>query len=448
LKSVQHSLSIGLSLSLVLLMVLLLWLGSTLVRRLSEDLIASRLVDDAETLVAAFDSTGLPAPELSRRLHNPIYERPYSGRYYLLRLADGSELRSRSLWDETLKLPVVDTGGTHRQRIAGPAGQSLLLLAKNYQKQGQRFTLAIAEDLTPVQQDVAFFQLVFGVVSVAVLLVIVVVQRLIVRRSFRQLDLVREDIQRLERGEIDELSQHVPSEVLPLVRELNRLLQLLGNRVERSRNALGNLSHALKGPLNLIVQQLDSEALNDQPDFRRRMGEQADRIHQLMERELRRARLTGAATPGRRFDAAKEVSNLFDVVRKMHSDKPLDLQCDIPQESVLPFDREDMLELMGNLLDNAAKWAGSTVRCSILSGETVSLSVEDDGPGCSRQKLDLLSQRGVRLDESKAGHGLGLAIACDIVGLYEGEIHFEHSSDLGGLAVRVTFPRLSIAPAA
>jgi signal transduction histidine kinase len=216
---------------------------------------------------------------------------------------------------------------------------------------------------------------------------------------------------------------------------------LLGNRVERSRNALGNLSHALKGPLNLIVQQLDSDALDDQPDFRRRMGEQADRIHQLMERELRRARLTGAATPGRRFDAAQDIPNLFDVVRQMHSDKRLDLQCDIPEESVLPFDREDMLELMGTLLDNAAKWARSTVHCSILSEQTLSLSVEDDGPGCSQQELDLLSQRGVRLDESKAGHGLGLAIACDIVRLYEGEIRFERSN-LGGLAVRVAFPGL------
>jgi signal transduction histidine kinase len=444
---VQRSLSVGLSLSLVLLMALLLWLGSTVVRRLSEDLIASRLVNDAETLVAAFDATGLPAPELSRRLHNPIYERPYSGHYYLLRLADGSELRSRSLWDETLNIPNADTGDIHRRRIAGPAGQSLLLLVKSYQKQGQKFTLAVAEGLTPVQQDVTFFQLVFAAVSMAVLLTIVVVQRLIVRRSFRQLDLVREEIQRLERGEIDQLSQHVPAEVLPLVREFNRLLQLLGNRVERSRNALGNLSHALKGPLNLIVQQLDSDALDDQPDLRRRMGEQADRIHQLMERELRRARLTGAATPGRRFDAAKEIPSLFDVVRQMHSGKLLDLQSDIPEESVLPFDREDMLELVGNLFDNAAKWASSTVRCSILAGENVSLSVEDDGPGCSQQELDLLSQRGVRLDESKAGHGLGLAIARDIVGLYQGEIRFELSSDLGGLAVRVTFPGVPVAPA-
>jgi hypothetical protein len=183
LKSVQHSLSVGLSLSLVLLMALLLWLGSTVVRRLSEDLIASRLVNDAETLVAAFDSTGLPAPELSRRLHNPIYERPHSGHYYLLRLADGSELRSRSLWDETLNLPEADTDDMHRRHIAGPAGQSLLLLVKSYQKQGQKFTLAVAEDLTPVYQDVAVFQLVFAVVSVAVLLIIVIVQRLIVRQT-------------------------------------------------------------------------------------------------------------------------------------------------------------------------------------------------------------------------------------------------------------------------
>jgi len=437
LKSLQHRLLVGLSLSLVLLMALLLWLGSTVVRQLSEDLIASRLDHDAENLVAAFDYAGLPAPQLSRRLHNPVYERPYSGHYYLLRLADGSELRSRSLWDETLNFVDVETGDTNRQRITGPNGQPLLLLVQGYRKQGQNFTLAVAEDLTSVKQDVEFFQLVFAAVSFVILVLLVVVQRTIVRRSFRQLDVVREDIRRLEQGEIDQLSQQVPSEVLPLVHEFNRLLQLLGSRVQRSRNALGNLSHALKGPLNLLIQQLDSDELKDRPAFRHSLRDQADRIHQLMERELRRARLTGTAAPGQRFDAAKEIPNLFDIIRKMYPEKRLDLQCDIPQESTLSFDREDMLELMGNLLDNAAKWASSTVRCRILLGESVDLIVEDDGPGCSQQELDLLSRRGVRLDESTAGHGLGLAIARDIAVLYSGEMHFERSVDLGGLSVRV-----------
>lgn len=438
MNSLQTRLRLGLTLSLMLFMALLWWTGSLAVRELGEDLIESRLEHDAEGLVAALEFTSTTHPEVQWKRINPIYLQPFSGHYYVIQLAAGPQITSRSLWDQQLKIPSLEPGNTATWYASGPSGQELLIRARHFEKQGQGFTLAVAEDLYPLESHLSLFQWVFAGLSLGALLILLIVQQRVVTRSMQQLDTVRTDIRRLEQGNIGTLSEDVPIEVLPLVQEFNRLLALLDQRLERSRNALGNLAHALKGPLNLLVQYLDSDELKAHPTLRAQAQAQAERIQQLMERELKRARLAGGSSPGQRFHPQEELPALIKILKQIHQRHPLEIQCQIADETPAFGDREDMLELIGNLLDNACKWARSRVHCTISGSETITIQVEDDGPGRSDQEIEQLTKRGVRLDESVEGHGIGLAITKDIVKLYSGQIHFAQSNKLGGLHVEVT----------
>ncbi len=438
MNSLQRLLQLGLTLSLTLLMSILWWTGSLAVRGLGEDLIGSRLEHDAESLLAAISFTGAEQAPLELKYIDPIYKRPFSGHYYVIRLADGTLHYSRSLWDQTLDLQALGPGGTAQWYAPGPSDQKLLVWARYYQKQGHAFTLVVAEDLTPLERHLSLFQWTFAGLSLAALLILLIVQQRVIHRSFKRLDTVRAEIQSLEQGEITALSQDVPDEILPLVQEFNRLLELLAQRLSRSRNALGNLAHALKGPLNLLVQYLDSKELDDHPELRARMRIQQERILKLMERELKRARLAGSGSPGHRFHAQQELPDLIEVLKQIHHKRPLEIQWQVSPETPGFGDREDMLELMGNILDNACKWAKSRVRCTVTGVETVIIAIEDDGPGCSEEAIERLARRGTRLDESVEGHGLGLSIAKDIVKLYNGEIAFGPSRSLGGLSVTIT----------
>ncbi len=438
MNSLQRLLQLGLTLSLMLLMSMLWWAGSVAVRGLGEDLIGSRLEHDAESLLTAISFTGEAHAPVKLKYINPIYNRPFSGHYYSIRLADGSLQYSRSLWDQTLELQTVEPGSSAQWYAPGPSGQKLLVWARRYQKQGHVFILAVAEDLTPLEHHLSLFQWTFAGLSLAALLILLIVQQRVIHRSFKRLDAVQAEMQSLEQGEISALSQDVPDEVLPLVQAFNRLLELLAQRLSRSRNALGNLAHALKGPLNLLMQYLDSKELDDHPELRAQMRLQQERIMKLMERELKRARLAGSGTPGHLFNAQQELPDLIEVLRQIHHKRQLDIQCQIMADTPTFGDREDMLELVGNILDNACKWAKSTVHCSISGTDTITITIEDDGSGCSEQEMKQLAQRGTRLDETVEGHGLGLAIAKDIVKLYNGEIVFNQSRKLGGLSVTIT----------
>jgi signal transduction histidine kinase len=163
-------------------------------------------------------------------------------------------------------------------------------------------------------------------------------------------------------------------------------------------------------------------------------------MRRMIDRELKRARLAGEGPSGARFLVESEVPPLMDALRQMYREKNLKLESRIPAAHSFAGDREDMLELIGNLLDNACKWARNRVRLTVETAPGLAVAIEDDGPGVSSGQLDRLIKRGVRLDESAAGHGLGLSIVNDIIRQYGGELDFDRSPDLHGLRVRVRLP--------
>ena len=427
--SLERSLQWTLGLLVVVVLLSLtgaaLWVG----RESAEQFVASRLAHDAEALIAGLDlrrgEVGGPLP--------PVYNQPFSGHYYWVRFDDGRLRRSRSLWDHQLEVRALTPGTTAMDLHDGPRGQRLLLWRGGFEKQGVNFTVAVAEDLTPLLGALWLLLWVGVGLSLFGALTLLLVQRWLLRRGFAQVAAVRTDLQRLDAGEIDRLREDVPEEVRPLVRELNQFIDAWRNHLQRSRQALGNLAHALKSPLNLILLH-HPEALNDP------VAEQAMRMRGLIDRELRRARLAGEGSPGRRVRPYEHVPDLVAGIQTLYKDKPLEISTDIDTPKRLPFDQEDMLELLGNLLDNAAKWARRRVCLGLRWGEGLEILIEDDGPGVEPGAAEVLSTRGSRLDESVPGHGLGLSIVQEIVRVHGGHVSFGRAEYLGGFASTVELP--------
>jgi signal transduction histidine kinase len=409
-----------------------LWLFDHSLRRyLQED-----LKDETQSLLIAL-VRGQSGVQLDERRLDPTFQRPFSGHYFRIDFA-GETWRSRSLWDRDLQQPPAE--GLQDGLSDGPHGQRLLVFRADYQRFGQAFSISVAQDYTPILQGFRRLQW-FGLgLGGAALLLILLAQRYTVRAALRPLERVRGQIAQLQQGQRSELDTRVPQELEPLVGQVNHLLTHTEDTLRRSRNALGNLGHALKTPLAVLVSLSEREDLRAQPELQATLREQLAQIQQRLERELGRARLAGEALPGAHFDCAAELPGLFSTLGMIHS-HGLELEWQAEPGLCLPWDREDLLELLGNLLDNACKWADAQVRLSLAEeADGYRLCIDDDGPGIAAERRDEVMGRGTRLDEQVAGHGLGLGIVRDIVDAWDGTLRLE-DSPLGGLRVDIRLPK-------
>ena len=409
-------------------------------RSVVESYMETRLDHDAESLLSVLEFDAEGRPSLRAERVNPLFQRVYSGHYFVI-ITPGGVLRSRSLWQDAPAIPAVETGMSLTRRDIVAGGGPLLMRLHGYRKRGQDLSIAVAEKTAPVEQRIRHWQWAFGLATLLALLSLLVFQGWILRRGLAPLEGLRAQVEALKRGVRRDLSEAVPGEVLPLVREINHLLAVLDERLARSRKAAGDLAHALKLPLSVLAGLKQEPVLRAHPRLAEDLSRQLEAISTRIDRELRRARLMGGAAPGVLFDPSIDVQSLVDTLKAIHRDKALGFQVDLPEAIGYSADREDMLELLGNLLDNASKWARGRVRVSMGEADGLRIDVEDDGPGVSAEEMTRLQRRGERLDERVEGHGLGLAIAHDVVAFYGGELAFDRSPDLGGLRVRVSLPR-------
>jgi signal transduction histidine kinase len=394
------------------------------------------LRNDSENLLAAL-VRGPQGLQLDERRLSPAYQRPFSGHYFRIDFTDG-HWRSRSLWDQ--ELPPLDHPGLHDNLQLGPEGQQLLVLRTDYRRMGVPISISVAEDYTPIRESFRRMQQLGLALGVAGLLLILLLQRITVRRALRPLEKTREQIAQLQQGQRSQLDDQVPVELEPLVAQINHLLAHTEDSLKRSRNALGNLGHALKTPLAVLLSLASSEQLDAHPQLRKVLKEQLQQVEQRLNRELNRARLSGDALPGALFDCDAELPGLLATLNMIHGEH-LALSYRAPAGLQLPWDREDLLELLGNLLDNACKWADAEVRVSVAeNAEGFELCVEDDGPGIPEERRDQVFSRGTRLDEQTEGHGLGLGIVRDIVESWDGRLSLLES-EWGGLKVVIELPR-------
>nr|WP_274705999.1 MULTISPECIES: sensor histidine kinase [unclassified Pseudomonas] len=409
-----------------------LWLFEAGLQRYLE----AGLRNDSESLLVAL-VRGPQGLQLDERHLSPAYQRPFSGHYFRIDFAD-SHWRSRSLWDQDL--PLLDHPGLHSNLQLGPDGQQLLILRSDYRRLGQSISISVAQDYTPVRESFQRMRQIGLAAGLTALLVILLLQRLTVRRALKPLERAREQIAQLQQGQRSQLDDQVPVELEPLVAQINHLLAHTEDSLKRSRNALGNLGHALKTPLAVLLSVASSEKLDAHPELRKVLIEQLEQVQQRLNRELNRARLSGDALPGALFDCDAELPGLLATLNMIHGEH-LALSYVAPAGLQLPWDREDLLELLGNLLDNACKWADAEVRLSVIERtDGFALCVEDDGPGIPEQQRAEVFSRGTRLDEQTDGHGLGLGIVRDIVETWGGLLVLGES-EWGGLKVVIELPK-------
>lgn len=445
----MNSLRSRLSLALALVLVgagALLALGlQAFPRELVEGYVVSRLQHDAELLYARVQDAADPeqAADAAQDAAGTVYGLPLSGHYFRI-VRNDHVIRSRSLWDEDLP-PIPATGATSEVlRLPGPAGQQLLVHARRFASDGAPWLIAVAEDVSALDASIASFRRwLFGGGALALTLLLLL-QRRLIARGLAPLDEAVEACRRLERGESVPVATAGPSEVRPMLDAVNRLAHHQLQRLARVRHAAGNLSHALKTPLAIVGQAADEADAHGDTALAATLRTQLDTMRMTIERELRRARLAGSGAMGEGFDARAQLDSLADALRRLHRERNIVIEVAAPERR-FAVDREDMIELFGNLLDNACKWAHGRVRLTVDDGDGgpsdgLRFRIEDDGPGVPAALLGQLGSAGLRIDESRPGHGIGLAIVADIVAQYGGSIRYGRSDSLGGLCVDGLLP--------
>lgn len=433
--SIQRQLTFSLAMLLVVVGLILAQAGLWIVDRGLRQHMQDNLQSQAESLLAALIK-GPQGIELNSRHHDAVFLKPFSGHYFIIEF-NQQRWRSRSLWD--FELPEVEGMGFSEQLRPGPEQQQLLIYQGQYRRYKTDIKVTVAHDYSPVLISFQQAQIIGGGLGLLALLLTLLLQWRLVRRALQPLEQTRVQIEQLQLGQRSQLEQDAPVELQPLVRQVNRLLLHTEDTLQRSRKGLGNLGHALKTPLAVLMSLLRREELQKQPELSALIQEQLQQIEQRIQRELTRARLSGDALPGAFFECGQELPGLFQLMNRVHGDV-LTLSWQATANLRLPYERDDILEMLGNLLDNACKWADSRVELGIeqvASGYCV--RVDDDGPGIEESQRQQVQKRGSRLDEHSAGHGLGLGIVRDIVETFGGTLQLL-DSPLGGLRVEIQLP--------
>ncbi|RDV02129.1 sensor histidine kinase [Undibacter mobilis] len=427
---------------------------SSLYRQTVERSFDRRLGVYLRTLVADVAS---PADDrFPQALGEPLFELPLSGWYWqVTRLDSGKpDLRaSRSLWDGGLphleaKGVAAAPDGSRQGYVTGPEDQRLRLVERNIDlgEEGQ-YLVAVAGDAAEITDDVrAFDRALLATFSIlaAVLLLTTMFQ---VRFGLAPLKRITDSLAAIRSGNAERLAGDFPVEIAPLARETNALIEANKGIVERARTHVGNLAHALKTPLSVMVNEAAARPGDPLAD---KVQEQAAIMRDQVARHLERARIAARVTVvGSVTEVLPVVEALARTMEKIHRGRGIAIEVrtensGAPDAIRFRGERADLEEMLGNLIDNACKWAASRVAIEVMregAGEAqrVRVVVDDDGPGLTPAEREQVARRGRRLDESKPGSGLGLSIVVELAGLYGGELKLG-SAPIGGLRAELTLP--------
>ncbi|MGX9460764.1 ATP-binding protein [Shewanella sp. A14] len=440
MMSIRFKLSLWLSGLIIIATLIGLFLFESMLRDAFHDSIINRLEEDLEHIIIA---TRIDEGELviDESQLSSFYRPAYSGRYFQLNLPDRI-IRSRSLWDAELHIANLDAQQKRVWQAKGPKNNDMQLLSIGIGAPNSHntATLTVAQDLS-IGRSV--FSEVFGTklaINIGMLLAMIAGIFIILRQSFKPMNQIQGALAKLREGEIASLAiSQIPAEIRPLAETYNELLDYTAKQIERSRNNLGNLSHGLKTPLAVMQQQVETLGLSH-PDAATAMQQQLDLIHKMIERKLAAARITGNMLPAAQLAVPKDFDSLINTLHKVHHQRRISCTVvNLDNVSRVPIHREDGMELFGNLLDNAFKWANTQVNVCIqpMPNGSLLVQIEDDGCGVKQDKIALLTTRGTRLDEATMGHGLGLSIVKEICEQYGFVLQFSRSKTLQGLSVSI-----------
>lgn len=377
---------------------------------------------------------------------DPKLEMPGSGLYAVISDGRGEVVwRSRSALNVELpKVPPLAPGSQRFDEVASTDGGFLVQsFGVSWATAGGSypFTFSIAEDLQPYHEQLNIYRRSLWGWLGAMALLLLVAQSLILRWGLRPLRRVADELTRLEQGRQEEIAGNYPTEVKRLTDNLNAVLTHERARQQRYRDALADLAHSLKTPLALVRGALSTA--RPEPELSRALQEQVERMDHIVGYHLQRAAASGRTGLAVPQPLRPAVERTLKALAKVHADKRIETEVAIDPALRFRGDEGDLMELLGNVLDNACKWCRSRVRAhAALSEGQLALTVEDDGPGISDADAQRVLERGNRADQSVPGHGIGLAVTRDIVEAYGGRVVIARSA-LGGAAVTLLLPGLS-----
>ncbi|MDQ7988182.1 MAG: HAMP domain-containing sensor histidine kinase [Candidatus Dactylopiibacterium sp.] len=402
-----------------------------------------------------FDAAGRPLVDTDAML-DPRLQKPYSGLYWQIDVMPDTgapqigAARSRSLWDAELDLPApaaTPPGALAQSEGHGPNGETLLILqrvVRSPEQPARRYRLVVAGDLRFNLEATERFGQALGLGLGLLFLLFVATAWAQVSVGLRPLRDLQRALKDVREGRSTRLAGRFPAEVQPLVEDFNQVLAANAAIVERARTQAGNLAHALKTPLAV----LENETRQAQDEARavpaEHVREQIARLRRDVDWHLTRARAAASrGLPGQQTDVALTLAGVLRVLERAFAERALRVGFAAPRPPVLfAGEEQDLQEILGNLLENAFKWARARIDIDLRAEDaSLVLEIRDDGPGIADSQLEHARQRGVRLDESTPGSGLGLAIVQDLVQLYGGGLALENRADGTGLCVSVRLPR-------
>ena len=425
---------------------------SNFYRRTTEQAFDQRLGVYLRALVADVATPGDDPRLEPGQLGEPQFELTMSGWYWqVTRLdTDKPEIRaSRSLF--TAELPRLANlgvppglGGSRRGYATGPEGQRLRIVEREIDVGDSGiFLVQVAATTEEVQYQIWQFELALTVTFAILAIALAGAAALQVRFGLRPLRNLREEVSAIRRGESERIEGHFPEDLAPLAGELNLLISSNREILERARTQVGNLAHALKTPLSVLI----NEARNEHSPLADKVDEQATLMRDQVSWYLDRARAAArAAVLGATSEVEPGVAARVRPFEKIYDERGVAFAAEIAPGLKFRGERQDLEEMIGNLVDNAGKWARTQVEIRAGRGETgaggrptFDIIIDDDGPGLPEGSRSEALARGRRLDESKPGSGLGLSIVTDLVAVHGGAVMLE-DSPLGGLRVRLRLP--------
>jgi len=394
-----------------------------------------------EELIAAVKTDDNGNVGLHREPTDPRFHRPNSGWYWQILSGDRPLLKSASLDDRQLDLSDIVLDENHGvQMVYGPYGEKLRahIVHVSYAQEPGSLTFVATAPQFQITDDVQDFATHVGVSFLVLAIGLSVAVVMQVRVALKPLKAIRQEISDIKAGNTERLSQNFPSDVQPLVDELNFLLDHNEMLLKRARNQLGDLAHSVKNPLTVIR----NEARALQSNEGQLILEQTHVMASNIDHYLSRARIYGKKDAiGYRTSVRSVLEDLAYAVGHIYKERDIDIRLLCLEDKWFRGESQDLEEMAGNLLDNACKWAQGVVEVHCQSeDDRLQLIFEDDGPGIPDEEREDVMRRGRKLDDSRPGHGQGLGIVRDIARLYGGLLILGRSESLGGLKATLVLP--------
>ncbi|MBY5929402.1 GHKL domain-containing protein [Halomonas sp. DP8Y7-3] len=426
--------------SLVLVLVIVPLVGAGLSYSFRESASASfdeRLSSMHRVLLAALERDPVSGELIvTDSLGDSRFGQVFSGWYWQISDGQGLSRGSRSLWDQ--RLPTDGRAGTHWRNIEGPRGQPLRLVERTLtlSHHPHPVVISLAVSRQELDTEVARFEWLLWLSLLALGTLLLAGLAAQIRWGLAPLRSLYADLAAVKAGQRERLDTQLPTELAELAATMNDVLDHDRRLIERGRATAGNLAHALKTPVSVLMTRVEKLPAAE----RDKMRQELERINAAVRHHLARASAAGSSALAAEVHVGQVLAPVLEGLTRLADRRGVRVSILLADELALRIDPNDLQELVGNLLENAIDWAASRVTLSIQrESRALCLCLDDDGPGMSEDERAAVLRRGVRLDEQRPGNGLGLAIVEELVELYGGELALE-AAPLGGLRVTVKLP--------